>query len=235
MRTTKEELTNAVSATLSTNDLADARIRLTVTAGRLNLLRSDQEDGPEQTLLVVAAPPTAYDPAYFDRGVTVVVAAAASNPMDPFAGHKTLAYWHRLHTLRQAAALGAAEAIWLNISNHLAGGAVSNLFLVRDGVLLTPPARGEESEGALPSPVLPGVTRASVLEVAAESGIQVTRRMLTIDDLLEADEVFLTNSSWQILPVTCVEKKTIGDGSVGGATRRLRKRVLALIEKETAP
>lgn len=234
-RSTRDELAGAVTSTLKANDLQAARIRLTVTPGRLNLLHRNSADTTSQTVLVVATPPTTYDPAYFEAGVTVTVAGTAANPMDPFAGHKTLAYWHRLHTLRQAADLGAAEAIWLNVSNHLASGAVSNLFLIRDGALLTPPARGEEARGALASPVLPGVTRRAVCDMAPAIGVQVQRRMLNINDLLDADEVFLTNSNWLVLPVTQVERKAIGPGNVGPITHRIRTSLIDQVQQECAP
>jgi branched-chain amino acid aminotransferase len=107
------------------------------------------------------------------------------------------------------------------------------VFLVKDGRLLTPIARGEEPRGAMPAPVLPGVTRAAVIELAEGMGLPVEKRMLTIDDLLSADEVFLTNSGWQLLPVSSVEKQTIGQGGAGEVTRRMRAAVLELIERET--
>jgi branched-subunit amino acid aminotransferase/4-amino-4-deoxychorismate lyase len=240
-------LREAVELTLRHNELDEARVRLTVTAGSATLLAprgSSASPPPEvppepppeagQTVLVVATPPTVYDPAYFAQGIGVLVAPPLANPLDPLSGHKTLAYWGRLRTLRQAAAAGAGEAIWLNITNHLAGGAVSNLFLVKDGTVCTPLARGEEVAGALPAPVLPGITRAAVLELCAEMEVAVQRRMLTISDLLDADEVFLTNSSWQVLPVTRVEKKAIGSGAVGAVTGRLRAALLDTIEQETS-
>ncbi|MCG8512001.1 MAG: aminotransferase class IV, partial [Rhodospirillales bacterium] len=153
---------------------------------------------------------------------------------DPTAGHKTLSYWQRLRTLRQAASVGAGEAIWLNISNHLASGAISNAFLVKDGELNTPIARGEEPEGGLPAPVLPGITRAAVIELAERERIAVKKQMLSIEDLLEADEVFLTNSSWLMLPVTKVEQKVIGDGKVGPMTHMLREALLMTVQSETS-
>jgi len=92
------------------------------------------------------------------------------------------------------------------------------------GRLVTPIARGEESlvggAGALPSPVLPGVTRAGLIEWAHAEGVEVERRMVTIDDVLGADELFLTNSSWGVLPVVGVEAETISDGAVGAVTKR---------------
>ncbi len=226
-------LSQAVKATIEHNAIERARIRLTITAGPISLLKPAAQP-PLPTLLIVASEPTTYAPQYFERGITVVVAPPLANPFDPLAGHKTLAYWSRLRTLRQAAAIGAGEAIILNITNHLAGGAISNLFLVKDDELFTPIARGEEADDALPAPVLPGITRATVIEIAKAMGVTVHRQMLTVADLLEADEVFLTNSSWHVLPVAIVEKKTIGEGSAGAMTMKLRAALLARIEAETA-
>ncbi len=229
-------LKQAVMQTVEANGFVRARLRLTVTPGDIPIF-ADSAAGqatPQPTVLVVATPPTQYDPAYFEKGITVLVAPPGANPFDATAGHKTLAYWSRLRTLRQAAAVGAGEAIWLNVTNHLASGAISNVFLVKDGKLLTPFARGEELPGALPAPVLPGITRATVIELAEAMGISVERKMLSVDDLLSADEVFLTNSSWVVLPVAKVEKHQVGGGGDGSVTRRLRTAVLDLIEQETS-
>ena len=234
-------LARAVEHVITHNQIDRARIRLTLTAGAISMLprrdnanrEGDTPAAPLPTLLIVPSEPTMYDLAYFERGITVLIAPAGANPFDVNAGHKTLNYWPRLRTLRQAASAGAGEAIWLNVSNHLASGAISNLFLVKAGELFTPIARGEEVEGALPAPVLPGITRATVIELAASMGVAVHRQMLSIDDLLTADEVFLTNSSWHVLPVSKVEKETIGDGKAGELTTKLRERLMEVIEEET--
>lgn len=229
-----DSLRRAVQQTIEHNELVTARVRLTLTAGPVSLLRGTDATAAPLTVLVVASPPTEYDSEYFRRGITALIAPALANPLDPLAGHKTLAYWSRLRTLRQAASVKAGEAIWLSITNHLASGAVSNVFLVKGGELHTPFARGEEVPGALAAPVLPGITRGAVIELAEAAGIGVRRRMLSVSDLLDADEVFLTNSSWLVLPVTRVEKKPIGGGEVGPITQRLRQELLKLIERETA-
>ena len=231
-----DPLAQAVHQTLAANKLEHARLRLTVTAGTLSMLR--QADGQSlrirQTVCVQASEPTAFAPGYFDQGVRVRLYGQGANPFDVTAGHKTLNYWARLRSLRQAAAADCAEAVWLSVTNHLASGAVSNLFLVKDGTLLTPIARGEEKPDALPAPVLPGITRDAVIEVAQAAGIAVEKRMLTVEQLLDADEVFLTNSNWKVLPVVAVEQKTIADGKVGPITQTVRQNMLALIEEETA-
>ena len=232
-----DPLADAVQQTITHNNLTEARIRLTLTPGPINLIKPTSPDSPEQapkpTILITADHPTKYDPAYFDKGISTIVIPNAANPFDQLQGHKTLAYWSRLRTLRMAAAAGAGEAIWLSISNHLASGAVSNIFLVKDNTLYTPIAKTEEVEGAIPAPVLPGVTRATVIEIADKLNLDTKKQMLTIEDLLEADEVFLTNSSWQILPVTKIEKKEISAGKVGPVTAQLRNDLLDVIEKET--
>ena len=231
-------LADAVAQTIRHNRIDHARLRLTVTAGTVSLLRTEGPDGPRaevhQTVAVAPTPPTTYDPRYFTEGVTVRIHGPGANPFDSTFGHKTLNYWARLRSLRQAATVGAAEAIWLNVTNHLASGAVSNVILVKDGQLLTPFARGEEVPNALPAPVLPGITRAAVIGLAEARGLTVTRRMLTVEDLLGADEVMLTNSGWCVLPVVRVEKHAIGSGAVGAVTRDLRSDLLQLIERETA-
>ncbi len=233
-----DPLCECVEATLRENDRAEARLRLTVTGGDLSLLGAARSGGGKQpphtpTVLCVATEPTQYPPSFFASGVTVTIADGRANPFDPGEGHKTLHYWPRLRALASAAAAGAGEALWLSVTNHLVGGSVSNALLVKDGQLLTPYARGEEEAAALPAPVLPGVTRAAVIELAEELDIAVHRRMLDIEDVLGADEMMLTNSSWQVLPVVAVEKGKVGTGEPGPITLKLREALLDRIAAET--
>lgn len=234
--TDTDALAKAVGQTITHNRIDRARLRLTYTAGDVSMRRADpaaHSDGPTPTIAIVPTEPTRYDPGYFADGVGVVIYNQAANPFDPVSGHKTLAYWSRLRSLRQAAGVGAAEALWLSVTNHLTGGAVSNLFIINDGQLITPIARGEESDGALPSPTLPGITREAICELADQAGMPVHHRMVGVDDLLGAQEAFLTNSGWGVLPVTRVEKANIADGKVGPITTQLREALDALIERET--
>lgn len=220
-----EPLAEAVRQVLQRAGEAPMRLRLTLTAGTVNMLRQAREGGASQiepTLLIVATPPTPFPEPMFEQGVAVTVANDRLNPLDRFAGHKTLWYWPRLAALREAARAGAAEALWFDVSNRLACGCTCNVFLVKGDRLLTPIARGEEPKGGLRSPVLPGVARRTVVGLAAECGLRVERCSLTVDDLLGADEAFVTNVSWGVLPVVRVERSAIGGGSPGEATRGLR-------------
>ena len=220
-----EPLAEAVEQVVSRWGRPDGRLRLTVTAGTVNMLRDAREGQGvrvEPTLMIVATPPTPFPAEMFERGISVTVANDRLNPLDRFAGHKTLWYWPRLSALREAAQAGAAEALWFDVSNRLACGCTSNAFLVKGDLLLTPLARGEEPKGGLRSPVLPGVARRTLIGLAQSCGLRVERCALTVDDLLGADEAFLSNVSWGVLPVVKVERGLIGGGAVGDATRRLR-------------
>jgi branched-chain amino acid aminotransferase len=228
-----DPLIEALQLTLQRNQLREARVRLTISGGDLNLLQSSGQSQVDPTILIVAQPPTVYPEHFFERGVIVLMASGRENPLHPMAGHKTLNYWPRIRELQLASAKRAGEALWFSVSNHLCGGCVSNVLLIKDDELLTPIARGEEERGAMPSPVLPGVTRAVIHELAESLDLPVHRRMLDINDLLAADEVFLTNSSWGILPVVGVERGKIGDGEVGPLTRQLREGWMRVMDQET--
>ena len=232
-----EPMAQAVDSVLARWGRPDARLRLTLTAGTVNMLR-EARDGAgarvDPTVLIVATPPTPFPSEMFERGVAVTVANDRLNPLDRFAGHKTLWYWPRLAALREAAQAGAAEALWFDVSNRLACGCTCNVFLVKGDRLLTPIARGEEPKGGLRSPVLPGVARRAVIGLAAECGLRIERCSLTIDDLLGADEVFVTNASWGVLPVVRVERGMIGAGAPGPATARLRQAWLGAVSAQAA-
>lgn len=232
-------LEEAVQHTLEASQLAQgddhARVRLTVTGGDLNLLagaRGEGEGGHDPTILISVTPMTVYPEEMFTRGVGVLIAGAKTNPFDPTCAHKTLHYWWRLRSLQEAARAQMGEALVLSVTNHVCSGAVSNLFIVKDGALVTPLAHGEERAGGLMHPVLPGITRGAIIGAAETQGIPVEKRLCTIDDVLDADELLLTNSGWGVLPVVRVEQREIGPGTPGAITRTLRERWLEMLSHE---
>jgi len=223
-----EVIAAAANELLQRNQLRDARMRLTITRG---VTHQDPVHGlhAEPTLLLTATPFEPYPREFYDKGMTVIALDQQKlNPYDLQAGHKTLDYFSRFAALREAARRGAGEALWFNVHNYLQSGSISNVFLVKDGALLTPPTqvelREEPVRAKTPYPksnVLPGTTRHAVLELAAELGAPIVKQGLSINDLLDADEVFLTNSAMDIMPVCHVEKKAIGAGVPGPVTRQL--------------
>lgn len=231
-------LSDAVLATISASKLARARVKLTVTGGDLNMLARASAREAQQpidpTILITTQPATVYPETMLKTGVLAALAEARANNFNPMEGHKTLNYWWRLRELQAAGRKGAAESLVFDITGHLAGGCVSNAFIVKDGMVLTPFAKGEEGYGPqgptgdveekkqggehLPSPVLPGVTRGWVIDQLEMKGAPVERRMLTVDDVLGADELFLTNSSWGVLPIVQLEAREIGERKPGEVT-----------------
>lgn len=228
-----EPLVEAVNHVVQENNMESARVRLTLTGGNLNQLQNKGEKRIDPTIIVVAQPPTEYPQEFFDKGVTVMIADGRENPFDPMAGHKTLNYWQRIHALQLATTKQASEALWFSVSNHISSGSVSNIFLVKDNELFTPIARGEEVEGSIPSSTLPGITRSAIIEIAEQMEIKVNKKMLDINNLLSASEVFLTNSSWGVLPVVGMEREKIAGGEVGAISKQMRDALQELIEKET--
>jgi branched-subunit amino acid aminotransferase/4-amino-4-deoxychorismate lyase len=100
---------------------------------------------------------------------------------------------------------------------------VSNAFIVKDGIVRTPVARGDAEPSPIPSAVLPGITRAFVIEAARARGMEVRIERISVDDILSADECFLTNASWGVLPVTRLEQESIGRGEPGDVAATLRE------------
>lgn len=203
---TGEQIQDAISQLLKENKLTDARVRLTITNGPLNV------EKPDPTILISAAKLKPYPDTCYNKGVSVVLTNFRQNPADPLTGHKSTSYFTRLMALDQARKKKCTEALWFTIDNRLAEGSISNLFLVKESVLYTPP---------LDTPVLPGVARKNIIELAGECKIKVVEKNLFIQDLLEADEVFVSNVIMKIMPVTSVEKHAVADSKVGPVTKKL--------------
>ncbi len=208
----REEVAGWLDVLLEANDLQDARIRLTMTRGSL---REVSEENPGQSVIFATATTmTPYPAELYQRGMTVIVSDYRQNPADPTVRHKTLNYFSRLAALQEAQKKQAGEAIWLTTENQLAEGSISNVFLVKEETLLTPP---------LDTPVLPGITRKVVLELAEENDIAWKEEKLTIQDLLGAEEVFLTNSIMELMPVCRIERHAVGKDKPGPVYQKLHE------------
>ena len=216
---TKEYTTDAINKVLQANKLTDARLRLTITGGPM----STSNDDRKPTLLITAAKLQPYPPEYYKKGVLVVLCPFRQNPDDPTSGHKTTSYYSRMIALRIAHQNRAAEALWFTTDNRLAEGCVSNVFLVKDSALYTPP---------LKTPVLAGIARKTICRLAMENSIKLIEKDLSIEDLLDADEIFLTNVIMQALPVVSVEKHIVGKGKVGPIAEELKEKYVELVENQ---
>ena len=215
----RKYITDAIYKVLKANKLTDARLRLTLTAGPM----SESEEKRKPTLLIAATKLQPYPPEYYKNGVLVVLCPFRQNTAEPTYGHKTTSYFSRMIALKLAHQKRAAEALWFTVDNHLAEGCISNVFLVKDSVIYTPP---------IETPVLAGVARKTVCQIALKNSIELVEKNLYISDCLDADEIFLTNVIMQIMPISRVEKHTVGDGKPGPMTKRLQKNFDELIKSE---
>jgi branched-chain amino acid aminotransferase len=215
----KDFLSDAVYKTIQANELDNARIRLTMTCGPMTT--DIEKTAPK--LLVTATEMLGYPEEYYRTGVLAVLCPFRQNPTDPLCGHKSLNYYSRMLALKLAKQKQAAEALWFTTDNRLAEGCISNIFLVKNSVLYTPKTD---------TPVLPGVTRKLVLDIATEMSLKFEEKDLTIDDLLGADEIFMTNSIMEILPTTQLEKHKVGSGKIGTVTQKLLEGYKELVKNE---
>ena len=215
----EEYLTDAIYKVLKANKLTDARLRLTLSNGPM----AGAEEQLKPTLLITATKLQPYPVEYYKNGVMVILSASRQNTFEPTCGHKTTSYFSRMITLNMAHQQRAAEALWFTTDNRLAEGCVSNVFLVKDSVIYTP---------GIGTPVLAGIARKTVCEIASTNSIKLVEKDLNIDDVLGADEIFLTNVIMQIMPVSRVEKHIVGDGKVGVMTQRLQISFDELVESQ---
>jgi branched-chain amino acid aminotransferase len=213
----RKYITDAIYKLLEANNLSDARLRLTLTAGPM----VEQDEKRRATLLITATKFQPYPAEYYKNGVLVVLCPFRQNPAEPIYGHKTTNYYSRMIALNLARQKRAAESLWSTVDSRLAEGCISNVFLVKESALYTPP---------LKTPVLAGVARKTVCEIAVKNSIKLAEKDLYISDVLEADEVFLTNVIMQVMPVTRVEQHTVGSGKVGPVAKKLIKHFEECIE-----
>ncbi len=206
----QQELTTAIECLLEANNLSrsSARLKLTITPGSIRDLGQTSAGG---TIIITASSDQVQNN-NVPSAMPVIITMYRINDDEPTAGHKTLNYFNRLTMLQQAHREGYGEALPFSVRGNLCGGCLSNVFLVKDGRLLTPATGGA---------IIPGITRKAVLEIASELAIPVQECDLGSAELMEADELFLTGTSIGIVPVSNIGKHQIGAGTCGELTRKI--------------
>ncbi len=209
-----EAIKAAIEETLQANKLVDSYIRLVVTRGGGSLDISPATCGTPG-VFIIAGSIAMYPEDTYRQGMAIItastprIAAAALSPRI-----KSLNYLNNIMAKWEAIDAGVAEAVMLNHLGFVCECTADNIFIVRDGQLITP---AEESG------ILLGVTRSVVLELAAKAEIPTRQTNLTRYDLYTADECFLTGTGAEIVPVVDVDKRLIGDGKPGVITRQLTR------------
>ena len=230
----KQFLKQQIYRLLKVNKLDDAYIRVTVTRGQgtIGLAEIKCKD-PTVVIIVIKFKP--YPAKMYRDGITVKIVDIRQNEKSPLSGIKSISFLNnilaRLASHRGARTTGARhrgeakkggfdDAIMLNSRKEVSEATVSNIFLIKGRVLMTP---------SLKSGILPGITRRAILDAAPDIGLRPKQKAITLRELYGADEIFLTNSLMGVMPVTRVDGKIIGKGRPGLFTKMAGSNYLCLI------
>jgi branched-chain amino acid aminotransferase len=216
-----DQLKIAIYETLIANTLRNAYIRLTVSRGR-GPIGLDPDLCVEPTIVVVAQELKEYPGAFYKNGIYLIISETRRNikeAIDPRI--KSLNFLNNILAKIEAKKKGAYEAIMLNVKGHLAEGTISNLFFYRNNILCTPSAE---------CGILDGITRGVVMELAQREGIRVKEDKFTKKDIYSAEEVFLTNTTMEVMPVSKIDDRTYAVSKIAKLLRGLyRQEVKAYV------
>jgi branched-chain amino acid aminotransferase len=223
---TPAEMMRATIATCRANKLRDGYIRLVVTRG-VGSLGLNPRSCKKASVIIIAGKIQLYPPEYYQRGldlVTVPTTRNLHNSINP--AIKSLNYLNNILAKIEANNAGVEEAIMLNSEGFVAECTGDNIFIVSQGVLMTPP---------LAAGALYGITRRTVMELAEQSGLKVTEPNLTRYDLFCAEECFITGTAAEIVPVVKIDGRVIGNGKPGPLTQKLTEDYHALTKVSGEP
>jgi branched-chain amino acid aminotransferase len=208
----KEEMTEAVKKTLRENNMKDSYIRLVVTRGYGDLGLDPRKCG-KPTIIIITDKCKLYPQEFYDKGLEIVTISTQRNIHESVNPQiKSLNYLNNILAKVEAINAGVEEAVMLNSEGYVAECTGDNIFMVKDGVIYTPPVH---------SGVLRGITRGAVIDIAHLKEIPIKEEVLTRYDLFNADEMFLTGSAAEIIPVVRMDRRKIGDGKPGKMTAKL--------------
>jgi branched-chain amino acid aminotransferase len=209
------EVCQAINETVAANDLDDGYIRVVVTRGS-GTLGLDPNRCSDPQVIVIADTISLYPDELYEKGLEIVTVSVIRNhPAALNARIKSLNYLNNILAKIEGLQAGCIEALMLNHKGEVAECTGDNIFLVRNGKLLTP---------GMDAGILGGITRDAVIELAQQAGIEVMEVSLSKHDVYIADECFLTGTAAEVIPVVKVDSRTIGPGKPGPVTVDLKNR-----------
>src|SRR5262245_47013228 len=210
-----DEMCDAVNEAVHVNKIDDGYIRLVVTRGA-GTLGLDPNRCSNPQVIIIADAISLYPKELYEQGLEIVtVSVQRAHPAALNPRIKSLNYLNNILAKIEGLQAGCIEALMLNHKGEVAECTGDNIFLVRNGLLYTPP---------LDAGILGGITREAVIELAHEAGIDVRQVPLTKHDVYVADECFLTGTAAEVIPVVKVDSRSIGTGKPGPMTRDLNER-----------
>lgn len=212
---TTEEMIKACYDSCEVNGIEDGYIRLVVTRG-VGTLGLNPFVCKKAQVFIIAAGIQLYPKELYETGLKVVCAATVRNhPLSVPPQAKTLNYINNILAKIEAIDAGVLEAIMFNHLGYVAEATGDNVFIVKDGVLYTPPVQAGS---------LTGITRQVVIKLAEKQGIKVIEKNLVRFDLYSCDEMFLTGTAAEVIGVVNIDNRIIGDGKPGKITKDLKDR-----------
>lgn len=209
---TAAQISEMVFKTITANKVREGALRVTVTAGENAENRVLGTSIGNANIVITVKHGTAYSEDQYKRGFAACVAGAKRNENSILVQLKTLNYLENFLAREKARSRGFNETIFLNSKGHVTEGSTSNIFIISRKKLLTPDVN---------SGILPGIVRKVVLELAGDIGLPSKEKPVTYEELLSADECFLTNSLMGVMPLVQIDKKPIGKGKPGYFTLKL--------------
>lgn len=223
----KEEFKMAIIEAVRRNNLRDAYIRPIVTRGR-GRLGLDPRHCQKPTVIIIPQRLEEYPlTVAAKKAVRAIVSSIRRNPpfcLPPMV--KSLNYQNNILAKLEAIRAGVDEAIMLDWMGYVCEGTGDNIFIVKNGVLVTPPIYAS---------ILPGITRQTIIDIAKRLKIEVSERNITIHDLYNADEVFLTATGIELVPVIEIDGRKIGRGEPGPVFIRIKEQFEKLTQKTGTP
>jgi branched-chain amino acid aminotransferase len=225
---TKNEMEKAIIKTLIANKLTEGYIRLVVTRGCGDLGLDPRKCTEPPSIIIIADKISLYPEELYEKGGEIITASTRRIRADALSPNvKSLNYLNNIMAKMEATRAGVMEAIMLNSEGYVAECTGDNIFIVKNGVLFTPPA----SEGALI-----GITRDAVIELSKNKlRVQVKEERVTTYNVYTADECFLTGTAAEVIPVIKTDSRVIGDGKPGKITAKLIKEFKSLTRLTGVP
>lgn len=222
----REEMMKRVVETCRLNNLKEAYIRLLVTRGVGDLGLSPTKC-PKPGVIIIASTIELYPEHYYKKGLKMMTVPTIRNsPAAVNPAIKSLNYLNNILAKIEGQLMGVQEVLMLNAQGYVAECSGDNIFAIKNGRMFTPPVYA----GALG-----GITRQTVFELAEKLGISLTETMMTRYDLFVADEIFLTGTGAEVIPVVELDGRAIGDGAVGDWTKKFIKTYSNLVKKSGTP
>ncbi|AHF10194.1 MULTISPECIES: branched-chain-amino-acid transaminase [Dehalobacter] len=222
----RREMMDIVVETVRKNNLTDAYIRLIISRG-VGDMGLDPRKCAKSEIICIAGNISLYPPSMYENGMEIITAATRRTSSDALSPRiKSLNYLNNIMAKIEANRASLMEALMLNQEGYVSEATGDNIFIIKDGIITTPPVYAG---------ILKGVTRDSVIDLARQEGITVQEELFHLIDVYSADECFLTGTAAELIPIIMLDSRKIGDGKPGPVFKKLLAKFHEYVKTEGEP